>query len=88
MTDKKMRNREEIVFVHDMLSAVLEGEVPGSLPSDALNGMAEARDILCWVLCHDHGTLFEERMMILKAYIETQGIMEKVDDTENKNRLN
>jgi len=83
-----MRNEEEIKFVREMISEVIKTNSIHEFDPDTVVGMAEACDMLCWVLGHKHPTLFGARMKALKEFIESRKPEEFPSDPEDKNRLN
>ena len=83
-----MRNEEEIKFARAMIGNVLRTNDIHEFDKDTLVGMAEASDMLCWVLGHKHPTLFEARLTALKAFIESRKPEELPSDPEDKNRVN
>ena len=83
-----MRNEEEIKFVRSMISDINKTNEIHAFDPEAVIGMSEACDILCWVLGHEHPTLFETRIIVLKAFIESRSKEEFPSDPEDKNRLN
>lgn len=57
-----MRSEAEIQRAHDMLSAVILGELPAPLTEKTRLGLHAACDVLCWVLNHDHNPNFEKNL--------------------------
>jgi hypothetical protein len=83
-----MRSEEEIKFVREIIMDVIKTNNIHEFDLDTLIGMAEASDMLCWVLGHKHPTLFEARMKALKEFVESRKPEEFPSDPEDKNRLN
>lgn len=54
------RVREEIVFAHDLIKALLAGQVPGKVPDmQQAEVWQSALNALCWVLGHDFGQVLQ-----------------------------
>ena len=67
-----MRRQEEIQKAHDMLRAVVIGEVPNPQP-DAEPIMRANLDVLCWVLEHDHNKTFTNNVQLLDEALVGMG---------------
>ena len=70
-----MRDESEIQRAHDILVAVVTGELG---PVVALNPEAEAAfhgalDVLCWILRHDHNTAFTKNVARIEEWAKSQG---------------
>ena len=68
-----MRDEDEIVRAHDILAAVLLGEVRVNLSESAIVSVQVAIDALCWVLEHDHNPNFEHNLAAITAAAEAAG---------------
>lgn len=80
LKDVKIQSIEEIVKAHDILDAMLEGDIPFEFESgkktakdESIKGMIIARYVLCWILKHERGKWFEERIVELKAELFAKG---------------
>ncbi len=64
-----MKNRDEIQRAHDLLNAVLKGDVIYVTGADeyALRG---ALDVLCWILGHDENAAFAENLKRMTSLIQ------------------
>jgi hypothetical protein len=72
-----MRAEDEIRRAHDLLVAVLLGEIPNpwtGAPQEILIGAA---DVLCWVLQHEHNRTFEKNLAEARAQLAQLGIVER-----------
>jgi hypothetical protein len=70
---KELRDRRSIQRAHDILKAALT-DLPVSWPDAPTKAAAHgALDALCWVLRHDHNTLFAENLATLHRNIEQAG---------------
>lgn len=68
------REPKEIQKAHDILLAVLLGEVDiGPLDPAVFGRMGAVADALCWVLQHDHNDTFERYYQALQKAIESTG---------------
>lgn len=71
-----MRSETEITRAHDMLTAIVQGEIPVVIgPATKANAIA-ALDALCWVLEHpvkDCGDAFAQNMKELERAAQLQG---------------
>lgn len=72
LSDIKIRDLHEIVRAHDMLDSIVEGDIPFRVSKDVdyddtLNGMAIARNVLCWVLNHKR-EWFETRITEIEEF--------------------
>jgi hypothetical protein len=69
-----MRDWHEIQRSHDLLQALLAGDIPGLLvePQGAFHA---AMDVLCWVLGHDHNPAFAENLEQIEQEFERRGIV-------------
>lgn len=71
-----MRDPLEIQRAHDILAAVVLGEVPGVFPNaESHAALTAALDALCWVLQHGHegNNNFAENLARIHRYAENQG---------------
>lgn len=70
-----MRSRDEVQKMHDILIAVVLGEVPVRFPADVIERMNYSCDVLCWVLQHDHNDSFEKNVAEMMEEFERLGII-------------
>lgn len=70
-----MRTETELTRAHDILTAVILGEVVPGAPITPQTDMLirVARDVLCWALQHDHNQTFANNMRILEQSIADAG---------------
>ena len=70
----QMRSREELQKAHDMLIAILLGDIerPPDFDSDTLN---MAASILCWCLMHDHNPAFARYLGRLEMALAKAGVV-------------
>lgn len=69
-----MRSPDEVQRAHDVLVAVVTGEVPDPFPDE--QSMVAARaglDVLCWVLHHDHNQTFARNLEAIVGALVAQG---------------
>jgi hypothetical protein len=65
-----MRSEEEIQHAHDLLGAIVTGQIP--CPPDAVIGnMKRMVTVLCWVLEHEHNPTFADDLARIMAHIRT-----------------
>jgi hypothetical protein len=66
-----MRDYEEIQRAHDILKALVCGEIQGvAVEGDAIHA---ALDVLCWALGHDHNPSFATNLARLEQQIAEHG---------------
>jgi hypothetical protein len=71
-----MRTQEEIQKAHDMLVAICLKEVPSPFSGnqeEAFSGLSIAAGVLCWVLEHDHNSVFEKLLADMQQSLEGMG---------------
>lgn len=65
---------EQIQRAHDMIVAILIGDVPNPISDpQSKQHLHAAADALCWVLCHDHNKTFGENLRKLEALLKERG---------------
>lgn len=67
-----MRELADVQRAHDMLVAILIGEVPTPSADDEVVFQAAA-NVLCWVLQHDHNAAFAESLAGIDTVLRRQG---------------
>jgi hypothetical protein len=81
-----LKTRREIQRAHDILKAIVLGEVPIDEESDSLRVNGESLrmmliqaslDTLCWVLEHKHNTAFAENLVRIESALERIGFVLK-----------
>lgn len=68
-----MRDQDEVQRAHDLLVAVLLGEVPGLVDQKDEALIAAQADVLCWVLNHAHNETFGGNLAKLVRAAERRG---------------
>lgn len=91
-----MKTESEIVRAHDILVAMIVGEVPNLLhPGKPFDGstiqervMMEQAAALCWILGHDHNPTFGKNLEAINTELERLGfkLRNKNDDETPSNR--
>lgn len=69
----RLRNGMEIWRAHDILSALVTGEIQVTLDDRSRAAAHAALDALCWVLRHDHNPHFAENLAGIEKAAETAG---------------
>lgn len=80
-----MKTAKEVQRAHDILKAILLGEVPIDTENDdKVNGVSvkmmlvqTSLDALCWVLEHKHNPSFAENIAHIEAALESIGFVLK-----------
>jgi NADH:ubiquinone oxidoreductase subunit E len=78
----KVRDANEIQKTHDLLVALILGEV--EYPSMILDDPAMKQniricaDVLCWVLCHEHNKAFENNLKVIRTELAQMGYYERM----------
>ncbi len=70
-----MKTQMEIQRMHDILTAVMLGEVPVQLKPDTKKYLHASADVLCWILEHDHNVAFASNMANLEKYLSDKGFV-------------
>lgn len=80
----KLRDKSEMQFAHDLLTAIVTGEAPGfdKFPPRAKLGMVAQLDVLCWVLEHDHNQNFGNNVKALREYLAKKGHFRTLNNPE------
>lgn len=73
----RTRDPLEIQRAHDLLHAVLGGELPVVMPEGVRLVVTAQLDVLCWALNHDHNTSFAENLHELREEIRAAGYEER-----------
>jgi hypothetical protein len=69
-----MRDEKEIERAHGILASIVVGEAPDViLDDDGRLIMRGAFDALCWILGHDHNTMFEQNFARIEAAAAAAG---------------
>jgi hypothetical protein len=68
-----MKSQDEIQRAHDMLVAIILGEVPNPFPADALPFLQANCDVLCWLLGCEHNKTFAENLDNAEAALSSAG---------------
>lgn len=68
-----MRSPNEIQRAHDILRAVVLGEIPSPFAKKA--EVHAAIDALCWVLRHDHNQHFADNLKTIEDAAEDAGFV-------------
>jgi len=68
-----MKDEQEIVRAHDILEAVLLGELPIVLEGDGELVLRAATDTLCWVLGHAHNESFARNLKKIEELAAKRG---------------
>jgi hypothetical protein len=68
-----VRNPNDIQRAHDILAAIVLGEVPVSMSPLEDATLHGALDCLCWVLEHDHNQAFAKNLASVHRAIEARG---------------
>jgi len=68
-----MKSEAEVQRAHDMLIAVILGELPTPLNERNKLGLRAACDVLCWVLNHDHNQSFEKNLGLIERLAHANG---------------
>ena len=79
MTDIKLRAPLEVQRAHDLLFAVVMGEVDVLMTAEHRLVLGACLDVLCWVLRHHHSTAFAENFANLWRCIQEAGYEEVQD---------
>jgi hypothetical protein len=53
-----MRDEREIQQAHDILVALVTGEIPIEVPPSVVSKALASLDVLCWALGHTHNPVF------------------------------
>lgn len=69
-----MKSEEDCQMAHDILLAVVTGEVPFLQDPVAKESFAHMAGVLCWVLGHHHSTFFEECLAHIDAEAAKAGM--------------
>lgn len=72
-----MRDEQEIQRAHDILEAVLLAEVKIPLGEEDRLMITAATDVLCWILHHDHNSVFADNLANLERLIAKAGYVLK-----------
>lgn len=63
MNERFHRSYEDVVKAHDMLDALLRGEVPSiNIKPNVRRDLMSAQSVLCWLLGHELGQDFQENL--------------------------
>jgi len=73
MNRSEVRYRAEITKAHDVITAVLRGEVKVDLEHHERRILQAALDTLCWVLLHPHNDRFEQGLQALLTAMQEAG---------------
>jgi hypothetical protein len=68
-----LRDEREIQRAHDILEAVVRGEVNVSVDDESRAHIFGALDVLCWVLHHDHNHTFPSNLARIERAMERAG---------------
>ena len=69
------RVREEIIFAHDLIKALLAGKVPDHAPDGQQSEIWQAAlNALCWVLGHDYGKVLQGNIELIHQAIKHSGL--------------
>lgn len=68
-----MKSADEIQRAHDLLVALILGDVQLPMSDETERGLRYSADVLCWVLEHDHNEAFAKNLSELNAECETLG---------------
>lgn len=69
------RVREEIIFAHDLIKALLAGRVPDHSPDGQQSEIWQAAlNALCWVLGHDYGKVLQGNIESIHQAIRHSGL--------------
>lgn len=76
----ELRDVKEVQRAHDILAAVILGEVPspveGVRDEQILTALLRAQlDALCWVLKHDHRNGFPKALADIETWLEERGFV-------------
>jgi hypothetical protein len=70
----KIPTFEEIRRAHETVEAILCGTVKiPAIDGSILDKLEENRSVLCWILGHENGARFEERIKLMEAIITVRG---------------
>jgi len=72
-----MRGREEIQRAHDVLVAMVLGEVKVPLADEDHKALTANLDVLCWVLEHDHNQTFAGNLRLAEEQARRAGYVLK-----------
>lgn len=68
-----MKTKDQIQRAHDLLSAIILGEVPNPFPIEEKGGLVACLNALCWVLGHDHNVCLAENLAYAEAWLKDAG---------------
>jgi hypothetical protein len=68
-----MRDQQEIQRAHDILEALVLGDVPNVMTEEEAPLVLVMLDTLCWVLGHDANDAFARNLRQIEADIEALG---------------
>lgn len=66
-------SEDDIVRAHDILDAIANREIQIGLSEEALQAINLQRTVLCWLLGHERGKLFEGVVNSLDNLAESHG---------------
>ena len=72
-----VRSKDDIHKAHDMLSAIILGDVPSPWGLPIPPEIIAAQDILCWVLNHEHNRQFADNLKAAEGFLADQGYERK-----------
>lgn len=81
LDDLPARDKGELQYAHDMLSALVSGQIPSvwnDLDTDERSSVNIALSVLCWALKHDHNANFDDFMAALQDMLHTYGVTYRV----------
>ena len=67
-----LKPEDTIVQAHDLLWAVVMGEVPNPFPGHEQE-LRSALNALCWVLGHDHNKRFAHNLKVIDKKLQERG---------------
>ncbi len=71
-----MKTEIEIARAHDILVAIIQGEVPSPVKTDkAKDEMLATASVLCWVLGHEHNPLFAAYLNKVEEEMKSMGFV-------------
>ena len=70
-----MKGEREVHRAHDILKAIMLGEVPIEADQERTKLIHASLDTLCWVLEHDHNTTFNENLARIESALAERGIV-------------
>lgn len=76
MSDRPIPTKDEIIEAHDLLDGILRGEChPVRFEHGEMEDRARvARDVLCWILGHEHGDEAAHNFGKMKQALKDAGI--------------